>query len=114
MTADELRRRRERLRLTQQELADRLGVHRVTVNRWENGALAIDRPEMVELALGAIEREILSDPGRRAEYNRRVAAAGEANAASATDREKALAEWWWRRPAPMPDPDPDPDPEPES
>lgn len=34
---------RERLGLTQQEAADLLGVHRVTVARWETGACAMPR-----------------------------------------------------------------------
>jgi type I restriction enzyme M protein len=34
---DDIRRLRSRLGLSQQQLADRLGVSYATVNRWENG-----------------------------------------------------------------------------
>jgi transcriptional regulator with XRE-family HTH domain len=55
MTGEELRRRRERLKMTQAELARRLDVQRVTVTRWENGQTAI--PRAIELALREIERQ---------------------------------------------------------
>ncbi len=35
MTGKEIRELREELGLTQPELADRLGVHQVTISRWE-------------------------------------------------------------------------------
>ena len=41
MTADDLKKMRARLGLTQAELAERLGVERNTVNRWEMGLLPI-------------------------------------------------------------------------
>ena len=44
MTGAEVRRRRLRLQLTQAALADRLGVTRVTVARWETGVYAIPEP----------------------------------------------------------------------
>lgn len=37
MTAKEIKELRKKLKLTQQELADKIGVDRVTVARWENG-----------------------------------------------------------------------------
>ena len=37
MTPSEIRTLRQRLRLTQQALADRIGVHVETVRRWEQG-----------------------------------------------------------------------------
>ena len=37
MTAAEVRRVRMRLRLTQAQLAAKLGVHEMTVSRWERG-----------------------------------------------------------------------------
>lgn len=37
MTAQEIKELRQRLKLTQQELADELGVARLTVIRWETG-----------------------------------------------------------------------------
>lgn len=46
---------RERLELTQQELADKLGVDRVTIARWETGARAI--PVYLGLALETVERK---------------------------------------------------------
>jgi len=39
---------RERLGLTQQAAADLLGVHRVTVARWESGACAM--PKLIGMA----------------------------------------------------------------
>jgi transcriptional regulator with XRE-family HTH domain len=44
MTAKEVRAIRHRLKLTQQELADRIGVARNTVTRWEIGLLGIREP----------------------------------------------------------------------
>lgn len=44
MRPDEIARIRERLRLTQQELADLLGVNRVAIARWETGARNISEP----------------------------------------------------------------------
>jgi transcriptional regulator with XRE-family HTH domain len=41
---DELQRIREALGMTQAELADELGVHRVTVARWETGDRTIPEP----------------------------------------------------------------------
>jgi transcriptional regulator with XRE-family HTH domain len=54
MTQQELVAFRERLQLTQQELADRLGIDRVTIARWETGTRAI--PVFLHLALETIER----------------------------------------------------------
>jgi len=44
MTPDDLRRIRRALGLTQGELADELGVHQVTVARWEVGMRRIPEP----------------------------------------------------------------------
>ena len=44
VTGDEVRGIRERLTLTQAELARELGVTRVTVARWETGVYAIPEP----------------------------------------------------------------------
>lgn len=44
MTGAELRRIRERLGVTQRELAERVGVHFVTANRWERGQVPISEP----------------------------------------------------------------------
>jgi DNA-binding transcriptional regulator YiaG len=57
--AGDLKRIREALGLTQEELADELGVHRVTVARWEVGTRKIP-----ELAARLVER-IRVDAQRR-------------------------------------------------
>lgn len=54
MTPEQLVAFREALDLTQQELADRLRVDRVTVARWETGARAI--PPFLDLALETVKR----------------------------------------------------------
>jgi transcriptional regulator with XRE-family HTH domain len=55
MEADELKRRREQLNLTQEQLAGALSVHVMTVSRWERGERAI--PPHLPLALETVERE---------------------------------------------------------
>jgi transcriptional regulator with XRE-family HTH domain len=55
MESRELAAARIRLGLTQTQLAERLGVHAMTVNKWENRHHRI--PEMVRLALIGIEWE---------------------------------------------------------
>ena len=57
MTGDQLRRKREVLDWSQEKLAERLGVTKLTVLRYENGQR--DIPIAVELALKQIERENL-------------------------------------------------------
>jgi transcriptional regulator with XRE-family HTH domain len=47
-----VRRNRERLQMTQQQLADALGVTRETVGRWENGKL---KPGNIDTALAVIK-----------------------------------------------------------
>ena len=44
MTAAEVRRVRMRLRLTQAQLAAKLGVHEMTVSRWERGTVNVPEP----------------------------------------------------------------------
>jgi DNA-binding XRE family transcriptional regulator len=51
---------RERLGLSQEQLAEKLKVARNTINRWENGKRAI--PEFLELALKTVERELPDNP----------------------------------------------------
>lgn len=53
MRPDELKRRREALRLTQEQLARELDVTTMSVSRWERGVYPI--PHYIELALEAIE-----------------------------------------------------------
>lgn len=61
MTPAEIRARREALGLTQQQLADRLGVHRVAVARWESTAGNRDSrrepPAYLALALAQLEAQ---------------------------------------------------------
>jgi DNA-binding XRE family transcriptional regulator len=49
MTPEQFKAKRQRLKLTQAELADVLQVHRVTVAKWEAGLLPID--ERTRLAI---------------------------------------------------------------
>ena len=44
VTAAELKRLREGLGLTQEQLADEVGVHRVTVAKWEAGDHGVPEP----------------------------------------------------------------------
>lgn len=58
--ARRIRLRRQALRLSQQQLADELGVTRATVSRWELGLHAPDKHEgAIEAALGI---DLTSDP----------------------------------------------------
>ena len=57
MTAADLKRERERLGLSQSELARRFGVDVMTVSRWERGERQITAPGAVALALRALARE---------------------------------------------------------
>lgn len=53
MEPQELKDTRERLKLTQKDLAERLGVAANTVARWERGERSI--PEFLSLALEGLE-----------------------------------------------------------
>jgi transcriptional regulator with XRE-family HTH domain len=55
MDKDAFRRKRERLKLTQEELAKRLGKSRPSIARYEAGVIPI--PKVVEMALTVIEAE---------------------------------------------------------
>jgi repressor LexA len=55
MKPSELKAIRERLGISQEELAASLGVHRVSVARWEAGMRKI--PSMLTLAIKALESE---------------------------------------------------------
>lgn len=57
MGEEEFKNMRERMRLTQKELANRLEVTETTIYRWETGKNPI--PKSVELALKQIRRELL-------------------------------------------------------
>ncbi len=55
MEGKELKVKREKLELTQTELADILGVKMNTVYRWESGILSV--PKSIELAMETVERK---------------------------------------------------------
>ena len=55
MDGDTFRRKRERLGLTQEELAKRLDIARMTIYRYESGEKPI--PKVVEMALQLIESQ---------------------------------------------------------
>jgi transcriptional regulator with XRE-family HTH domain len=55
MDKDTFRRKRERLGLTQEQLATRLGKSRPSIARYEAGVIPI--PKVVEMALKVIEAE---------------------------------------------------------
>jgi DNA-binding transcriptional regulator YiaG len=56
MTGDEVRAARQRLGLTQAQFAERLGVARMTVVRWENGWMAVGSTAAVLIRLLANRR----------------------------------------------------------
>jgi DNA-binding transcriptional regulator YiaG len=62
MTPDEIRNRRDRLGLTQAELAAVLGVHRDTVGGWETGAISLTAPRSLwlDMEMAKLRRK----PGR--------------------------------------------------
>ncbi len=68
--------RRQALKLTHVELAERLGVHHNTVARWERGEVPIERPRMVRVMLDVIEEDLRQEP---------------------QEVRQARAERWWRR-----------------
>jgi DNA-binding XRE family transcriptional regulator len=55
MDKDTFRRKRDRLGLTQEEMAKRLGKNRLTIIRYESGHTPV--PKAVELAFKVIEAE---------------------------------------------------------
>ena len=65
-----LRRERERIGLSQVELARRLSVSANTIARWERGELNIEHPGMLQLALASLRpidspKETIASHGRR-------------------------------------------------
>lgn len=56
MDKDELRLRRAALGMSQAQLAERLGVPRMAVYRWERGGEGMRRSVMLDLALQTLER----------------------------------------------------------
>lgn len=65
MTGAELKAWRQRLDLTQTQLAERLGYHRTIVWRWESGDRPV--PPWMELALRSIERDLADEQRPRSE-----------------------------------------------
>jgi DNA-binding transcriptional regulator YiaG len=62
---EQLKRTRERLRLTQAQLATELGVHQVTVARWETGVHRIPG------AVALLVRRLAADAGRGGQSRKR-------------------------------------------
>jgi transcriptional regulator with XRE-family HTH domain len=58
MTGDELKRYRAILRSTQEDLADEIAVHPMTVSRWERGTVAIPAPvaKLIEILVAQAKR----------------------------------------------------------
>lgn len=57
MTGKELKQRRQKLTLTQSELASRWKVPQSTISRWENETHEIQHSEILNDAMTAIEKE---------------------------------------------------------
>jgi len=74
MEAHDITRRRTALGLTQSELADAVGVHRVTLLHWETGAATPRGLSARQLAatLDRLEREAAQRAARRARYAART------------------------------------------
>jgi DNA-binding transcriptional regulator YiaG len=51
MTAEDFRRQRRRLQMSQIELAAKIGVHPMTLSRWERGTVKVPMPvaQLIEL-----------------------------------------------------------------
>jgi transcriptional regulator with XRE-family HTH domain len=58
VNGQELRQRRERLGLSQAQLAAALGTTQNTISRWELNEITIEKPQMLAWALEAIETRI--------------------------------------------------------
>lgn len=61
MTGADLRAWRERARLTQAELAERLGVKAHAIYKWESEQTRIGHPVILERALRDVARELVDD-----------------------------------------------------
>lgn len=86
MSPEEIKTRRNKLGLTQGELAERLGVAIDTVARWESGTSAPESGPMLDLALKRLEmsEQIGADPQIQRALNQLVA--------SRTELRKLLSE----------------------
>lgn len=54
----EIKETRQKLKLTQAELAEKLGTSANIIALWERGAVTPQHPKMLQLALRALENEI--------------------------------------------------------
>ncbi len=93
MTPEVLKRERGKMRLTQEELARRLGVSLNTVARWESGKHGI--PAYLNMALGWLDQELLADPEWQAEFNRRFMKEQDERLKEAGERADPVAERWF-------------------
>lgn len=75
MLPEEIKTRRNKLGLTQSELAERLGVATNTVSRWELGTSEPESGPMLDLALKYLEMtsQIVADPQIQKALNRLAA-----------------------------------------
>jgi HTH-type transcriptional regulator/antitoxin MqsA len=75
MEAHEITQRRTALGLTQQQLADAVGVHRITVVRWETGRAAPSglAARLLGETLSRLEERQAKREARRAAYAARAA-----------------------------------------
>lgn len=98
MTPQELKIRRDRLGLTQEELAEKLGVTGTTVYRWESGQRAIT--PILRWALQAIEDE-LANLSHEEQHRRNLATLerhdreAQERWAQMTPEERAAVERWF-------------------
>jgi transcriptional regulator with XRE-family HTH domain len=58
MNGAELKAWRRKVRLTQRQLAEMLGIPALTISGWETNRVQIKRPLMLSLALRALEAEL--------------------------------------------------------
>ena len=65
MHCSKLRQRRRALRLSQEDLAQRLGVTKNTVARWERGELTIARPRMLRVMLDHLADDLRAERARQ-------------------------------------------------
>ena len=66
LTGADIYRYRLELGLSQRELAERLGLHVLTISRWERGIVVPAHPETIRLALESLHSEMnrRTGPGR--------------------------------------------------
>ena len=93
MIGSQVKARRAALGMTQAQLAQRLGVSRVTVARWEIDAVAI--PERVDRAIGTIEA-LKAQELKAQELRRQDAEIAKCDAELAEMREQQLNEERWK------------------